>query len=402
LEDYKRNQTWIAQGCLTNSKHENSFIRGVYPKTCRGGSNSTLIVKDGVKYTKYIDFICGLGTNLFGYGNNRICDAINSAIRNGISHSLPTHYEGLAAEKLSVLFPWIEKYKFLCTGTDACVAAVRAARSYTNRLDVLVEGYHGWADQFVSLTPPAKGVTPHSNIKLLKSIEDITSEVAAVIIEPIIIDHSVGRIQWLKDLRQKCTETGTVLIFDEVITGFRYLNHSVSKNYKIFPDLVCFGKAIGSGIPLSAVGGKAEILDCEYFVSSTNAGNVAGLAACIAGVEMLTGSPDYNIERLWESGEFFMSQFNEMHEGVKIVGYPTRGSFVGDPLVKALLFQECCRGGVLFGPSWFFNFDHVKETDFVLETCRSVLSRITRNEIELEGEMPQSPYAERVRHNEKA
>ena len=399
MDDYKRNKTWIGQNCLTNSKHENSHIRGIYPKTVIAGTNATLIARDGANYKRYIDFICGLGTNLFGYGNNKICDAINRSIRNGISHSLPTHYEGLAAEKLSMLFPWVEKYKFICTGSQACSAAVKMARAYTGRYIALSEGYHGHDDMFVSLTPPANGIPPHPHMAKLTNLSDITEHVAAVIVEPIITDNSVERIQWLADLRQKCTETGTVLIFDEVITGFRYLNYSVSQNYKIRPDLMCLGKAIGSGIPLAAVCGRSDILDGNYFVSSTNAGNVAGLAACIAGVELLTGSPDYNIERLWESGQYFINKFNEMHDGIKLEGYPTRGSFVGDPMVKALFFQECCRGGVMFGPSWFFNFDHLSDMDFVLETCESVLNRINRGEIKLEGMMPESAFAAKVREN---
>ncbi len=398
MEDYKRNKTWIAQGCLTNSKHENCHVGGIYPKCVVGGGNSTLIDTNG---KRYIDFICGLGTNLFGYGNNHICTAINAAIRNGITHSFPTHYEGIAAEKLAMLFPWIEKYKFLTSGSEACLASIRIARSATGRLSVLSEAYHGWGDSFTSLTPPANGIPPHNYISPLQNIEQISAGIAAVIIEPIITDHSPERIQWLKDLRQKCTETGTILIFDEVITGFRYLNHSVTRKYGVKPDLVCFGKAMGSGIPLACVGGSAELMDGEYFVSSTNAGSVAGLAACIAGVELLTGSSEYNIERLWESGMFFINRFNELHPDIQIEGYPTRGRFTGDALTRALMFQECCRAGVLFGPSWFFNFDHIKDIDFVLETCSSVLDRIKRDEIRLEGAMPTSPFSERVR-NEKA
>ena len=395
MTPYQQNQKRIGQGCLTNSKHENSFVKGVYPKTVKGGRCSTLIDSNG---KEYIDFICGLGTNLFGYGNHFINSAIMNGIQSGISHSLPTHFEGIAAERLCELFPWVDKFKFLCTGSDACMASVRMARSYTKRLKVLVEGYHGIADMFVSLTPPAEGIAPHPDIRLLRDLNDIGKDIAAVIVEPVITDCSEERIKWLKDLREKCTENGVVLIFDEVITGFRYKNFSVARNYGVFPDLMCLGKAIGSGIPISAVAGRKDLLDGNYFISSTNAGSVAGLSAAIAAVDLLTGSSDYNINRLWESGQVFMNRFNKITPEIQIEGYPTRGAFKGDLLKRSLLFQECCKSGVLFGPSWFFNFSHVNDTDTVIDICSSSWARIERGEIELEGELPQSPYAERVRN----
>lgn len=394
MDDYKRNKTYIAQGCLTNSKHERTHIQGVYPRLTNQGSGSVLVGSDG---KEYIDFICGLGTNLFGYGNQKICMDISMALSRGISHSLPTKWEGIAAERLTELFPWVEKFKFLCTGSEVCASAIKMARAYTGRMKVLSAGYHGHLDPFVSLTPPASGVPHHDSICLLNSFDQICSGTAAVIIEPIITDTSEKRIEWLRALQKKCHDNGVILIFDEVITGFRYADYSVSHHHKIYPDLICLGKAMGSGIPIAAVAGRADILDGDYFVSSTNAGSVAGLAAAIAAVDLLMGCSDYRIDRLWESGQFFMNRFNKMCEDIQIEGYPTRGSFTGDPHKIALLFQEACKSGILFGPSWFFNFGHVADMDTVLDSCESILARIGRNEIELEGKMPSSPFAEKVR-----
>lgn len=370
-------------------------MKGVYPKVVVGGRGCHLYTKDG---KGYVDYICGLGTNLFGYGNYEITSAVAKAMQSGTSHSLPTHIEGLAAEKLTELFPWVEKFKFLCTGSEGCSAAIRMARAYTGRSNVLVDGYHGWHDQFVSLTPPATGIPPQNGITLLKSIDDINEDIAAVIIEPIITDASESRIAWLNELRDRCSKTGAILIFDEVITGFRYINYSVSNNYRIFPDLMILGKAMGSGIPMSGVAGRKDILDGEYFVSSTNAGSVAGLSAAITAVNLLTGVPDYKIDRLWEDGDYFMRKFNAIIPDVQIEGYPTRGAFKGDLLKRSLLFQECCKSGVLFGPSWFFNFHHARETEHVLNIVRGCWARIERGEIELEGELPKSPFAEKVRN----
>ena len=359
------------------------------------GRKSALKDTDGIEY---IDFICGLGTNLFGYGNNRVNSAISKAIAGGISHSLPTTKEGECAERLTELFPFVEKFKFLCTGSEVCSAAIRMARSYTGRSKVLSEGYHGWSDAFVSLTPPADGVPKHPDMSMLKpDFSNLDEDTAAVIIEPFITDTSEARIAWLKALRSLCTKRGIVLIFDEVITGFRYRNHSVSQDIKVIPDLICLGKAMGSGIPIAAVAGNTDILDGDYFVSSTNAGSVAGLAAAIAAVDLLGGVPSYNINRLWDSGKYFLKQFNKLHPGLTIEGYPTRGAFKGDDKTKALFFQECAKSGILFGPSWFFNFDHVHDMDFVLDSCAAILERIKRDEITLEGMMPTSAFAEKAR-----
>ena len=249
---------------------------------------------------------------------------------------------------------------------------------------------------FTSLTPPANGVPANVLIsKLAPDLSNISKDIAAVIVEPIITDDSAERIKWLEDLRWKCDQAGAVLIFDEIITGFRFNKYSVSKTYKIYPDLLCLGKAMGSGIPIACVAGDASLMDGDYFVSSTNAGSVAGLAACIETINMLTGVPDYDVEKLWKSGGYFIREFNKLNQNIQIEGYHTRGVFKGDDLVKALFFQECCKSGVLFGPSFFFNFDHIRQSEVVLEICKSILERI--KEVTLIGSLPKKPIAERVR-----
>jgi acetylornithine/succinyldiaminopimelate/putrescine aminotransferase len=188
-----------------------------------------------------------------------------------------------------------------------------------------------------------------------------------------------------------------LLIFDEVITGFRFPKFSVSNYYGITPDLICLGKAMANGMPISVVGGNADVMNCgEYFVSSTFAGETLSLAAALKTMTLL--QTKYDLNDLWERGKVFLAQFNALYpEKLWIEGYPTRGAFKGDDLVKALFWQEACRAGVLFGPSWFFNFCHPPVTDLVVSTCRDIVGRIKTGSVRLLGNMPTTPFAQKAR-----
>lgn len=392
---YQRSKLSIAQGALTNSKNPSSFVFGVYPTHVHHGQKAQLVLEGGARY---IDYICGLGANLFGYGNEKIADAVRHVLYQGWSHSLPTHHEVEASEALKTLFPWVETFKFVKTGTDACSAALRIARNATGRSLVLSEGYHGWSDGFVSLTKPACGVPDQTGIAKLERLEQIDESVAAVIVEPVITDWSIERRRWLEGLREVCSKSGALLIFDEIITGFRFQKHSVAKAFGIEPDLICLGKSIANGLPLSAVGGKYKVMDDpKYFVSSTFAGEILSLVACKAVIDLIKKDTKYDVELLWNLGKRFLDRFNEISDRVKIEGYPSRGVFVGDPLDVALFHQEAAKARILFCKSWFFNWDLAEHTDVVINTCSDILGRIHRGEVQLEGELPQSPFSMKVR-----
>ncbi len=398
---HRRAQDAIAQGALTNSKRVSCHVEGVYPSHLSRGRGCHVWDTSG---KKYVDHICGLGTNLLGYANERVNAAIFEQMQKGASLSLGTTLEVEAAEKLKELFPFVDVVKFLKSGSEACSAAIRIARAATGRPLVLSEGYHGWHDAFVSLTPPALGVPLEDGsfpigyaMAKLGSYAFECGDVAAIIVEPIITDASRERIEWLKQLREECTKHGVLLIFDEIITGFRTPKYSVAAQCGIEPDLICLGKAIANGMPLAAVGGKYAVMNCgEYFVSSTYAGETLSLAAAKATMTLL--QTKYSLEDLWLYGADFRDRFNALWPGgVTIEGYPSRGAFKGDATVKALFFQEACKAGVLFGPSFWFAFDHVGEYKATLDLCRDILTRVRLGEVKLEGLMPQSPFAQKVR-----
>jgi glutamate-1-semialdehyde 2,1-aminomutase len=268
-------------------------------------------------------------------------------------------------------------------------------------LKVLSEGYHGIGDMFVSLTEPANGVPKDPNIERLdpKLNEEQIATASAVIIEPIITDWSDERRQWLQRLRDLCTKHDTILIHDETITGFRFPKYCVSQYFNILPDLIVIGKAMAGGMPLAAVGGKREVMDGNYFVSSTYAGEILSLAACKRVCELLESDHEYKIDRLWEAGGNFITAFNKVmaDTGLELKGYPTRGVFEGDPIIKTLFFQEAAKAKMLFCNSWFYNWKLIDNDYYFQQFLRDFRQGLTLGKIQLEGQMPLSPFADQMR-----
>ncbi len=401
MDYFNRAERCIGQGTTTNSKHWNSHVKGIYPTHIKSSNGCWLIDTED---QKYLDFICGLGTNLLGYGHPLVEKEVEKYRHQGKSPSFPHILEVEVAEQLKQIFPWVERWKFLKTGSEACAAAVRMARAHTGKNYIISEGYHGWHDLFTSLTSPAKGVVDNHFAKKMDDFTLTCNEVAGVITEPIQTDESKKRIKNITELNDFCSaqlinKNKIVNIHDEVITGFRYKSYSVSKYYDIRPDLIIIGKAMANGYPLAAVGGSAEILDGDYFVSSTYAGEVCSLAACKAVLDILRTKPEFHIDRLWEAGKKFLNAFNEASAplGFKIEGYATRGIFKGNDLNIALFMQEACLSGILFGKSWFISMAHLSVLDQAIESVKDILGKMERKLPKLKGEMPKSPFSMKVR-----
>ena len=197
-------------------------------------------------------------------------------------------------------------------------------------------------------------------------------------------------------MREWCDQTGTLLIFDETITAYRFHGHSVTRFFNIIPDLWIGGKAVGGGLPLSVIGGRKDVMEADYFVSSTWAGDRMALAAGCEAIDLLHG--DFSTDTLWHFGDEFIEKFNAISTQVQIVGYPTRGVFeyIG-PQFKHLFMQEMCRAGVLIGPSWFYNKFLHDEMQNVLSIARAVVKKILSGRVALEGRGPVSPFAEKQR-----
>jgi glutamate-1-semialdehyde 2,1-aminomutase len=390
-ETSKLAERYIAQTSLTNSKRPESFVKGVYPTHVLSGNGCVLTDTTG---KKYVDFICGLGTNLLGYGNLEISGAVTTAFRSGATLSLSTVEEIKIAQKIEEIMPFVERLKIVKTGSEGCTAAVRIARAYTKRDLILSEGYHGWHDELASLMPPALGISGKFNIE--KFTPERIKDAAAVILEPVITDWSRHRIEALRQLSEDCKKHKTLLIFDETITALRFPNFCVANYAGVKPDLMIFGKALGGGMPISIVGGRSDVMNCgEYFVSGSFCGERTSIAAGLKTIELL--QKKNNIQDLWDNGSVFIKTFNEMNLGVQIEGYPTRGVLKGDELPKALFMQEACKAGLLFGASWFYSFPHIKEFAGIFSTLKQVELKLKIGNVRLEGELPKSPFAQKMR-----
>lgn len=397
-----RAEAVIAHGALTNSKRPQSFVEGVYPTHLARGIGAEVWDVDG---NKYVDFICGMGAHLFGYRNQEIDDAVARQIRQGTIFSLGTELEVEVAEALTSKFCQIEQLRFLKTASEACSAAVRIARAFTGKHYVISSGYHGWHDEFTGLTPPATGVPPShfmqpfpeaGFVPVASGPRNLVANTAALIVEPVIVDASEERLRYLRELVSACRRENILIVFDETITGLRFPSLSVAKHIGVSPDLTVMGKAIGGGYPLALVGGRRAVMSCDYFVSSTFAGDCIALAAAKAALKLI--NEPGTVDDLHRTANRFCEQFNSIApELVRIEGYGTRGAFIGDDMNKALFMQECVKAGILFGPSFFYGTTHHHHDDFVLSTAKAVFNRMRTGQVRLEGKVPQKPYAQKAR-----
>jgi glutamate-1-semialdehyde aminotransferase len=338
---------------------------------------------------------------LFGHNNTFLNQAMFHQMYYGTVYSLGSMLEVETAERFQSIFPFIKRLRFLKTGSEACSASIKIARAFNGKNIVLSEGYHGWHDEFVSLTPPAYGVAKHNDPSILPLNETTLTTinlktVSAIIVEPVITDMSQARFDYLNKLREICDKNKIILIFDETITGYRFPSLCVASYCNVIPDLIVLGKAIGGGLPLSLVGGDKKVMEADYFVSSTFAGDCLSLATAKEASHLIKST--YDINALWNYGKAFKDQFNEICKGfISIEGYNTRGVFKADRMIMALYFQEMCKAGVLFCSTWFYNKHLHEELENVLNITKSVINKIRLGEVKLEGKLPVVPFAQIIR-----
>lgn len=370
----------IAQGCLVYSKRSDQFIEGVYPTHVVSAQNCTLYADDG---KPYIDMCGGLGSNLIDCSNN---------------YTLPSVKEVILAEMIRERISFVEKMRICKNGGDACQAAVRIARAYTKRKNGYGTGYHGSLNWCIAAEKPGagcvdEGYTKFPNIDdLIERLQADKEPVAYVIVEPVELDMSRERREKLESLRSICSKKGIVLIFDEVITGFRVPEYCFSQYWKIEPDLITFGKPIANGYPISVIGGRAKIMDTPgYFVSYTFAGEESSLDSAIKTIEALTPQA---IERLWGNGEWFQNRINAIKpEKIKLVGIPTKAVWVGDLEYKALFWQQMLYKGVLCGKALHITFSHSRSilSDVIIKAVQSI-DEIESGSVKLNGSLPQEVF----------
>ncbi len=290
---------------------------GGNPRFIEKGFGSKIYDVDG---NEYIDFIGSWGPHIFGHRPDFIIKSVEDALLNGTSFGAPTEAEVKIAELIIELVPSIEMVRLVNSGTEATMSAIRLARGFTKKDKIIkFEGcYHGHSDAFLikagsgALTfgvPTSPGVTKGTaNDTLTARFNDINSvkelidknkgEIAAIIIEPVAGNMGViaGEMDFLKSLRELCSKEEIVLIFDEVMTGFRLAKGGAQEIYGIKPDLTTLGKIIGGGMPVGAFGGKKEIMSLlapsgSVYQAGTLSGNPIAVSAGLASLRYIKNNP---------------------------------------------------------------------------------------------------------------
>ena len=385
----------------TFSKAPYSYVEGIYPTYLSHGKGSHVFDVDN---NEYIDFVLGLGPIILGYNYTAVNKAIKKQLSKGISFSIPHTIEIEASKTINSIIPGAEMIRFAKTGSDAGTAAIRAARAITKRDNIAYWGGGGvWHDWFTIITSRNEGIPKilrkmiqkfeYNNIESLKILfEKWKGEVAAVYMEPMMTEFP--KKNFLMDVKKLTKKHGTVLIFDEVITGFRYANGGAQELLKIQADIVVFGKGIANGMPLAAITGKRKHMEKfnDIFYSTTYGGETLSLAASMAVINEIKTKPV--IKHCWKLGEELMSKFNkltnEVDVKIKMEGIPIRSSVIckdanNNPslLIKSLFYQEMIKRGILLGPGYvFLSYSHSqKDLKKTLEAAEKSL-KIVKKAIE--------------------
>lgn len=354
----------IPLGAQTFSKSKLQYPKNA-PFFVTHGDGAYVYDADG---NDYVDLVSGLLPNILGYRDPDVDQAIRDQLCRGISFSMSTTLETELAYRLANYIPCAEMSRFGKTGTDVTTAAVRLARAYTDKPLVLKakNGYHGWAAWSTVLDPMRSlgtyddgghvGQFPYGDIENIRKF--YPKGVAAIIVEP------ETNPEFLKQLRQMCDETGIILIFDEAITGFRFGMGGAQKFYGVTPDLACFGKAMGNGMPTSALCGKRDIMKLMEKVcfSGTFFGETLSLAAAIATIDKLDRCDVprhlFNIGALLTQRVALLLGKHSLLDDIDISGgHPSlmRLTFK-DPRVRTLFMESMIEQGVLIIASHNVNY----------------------------------------------
>jgi glutamate-1-semialdehyde 2,1-aminomutase len=369
---------------------------GGNPLFIKRAKGAYLYDEDG---NEFVDLINSWGPMILGHANPEVEQAVREALSGSPSFGAPTAREGEMAELICSLVPSVEKVRLVNSGTEATMSAIRVARAYTSRDKIIkMEGcYHGHGDSFLIAagsgamtfgTPDSPGVTKgtakdtllarFNDLQMIaKIIEDNRDEVAAVILEPVV--GNMGCVApnagYLKGLRDICDKHKIVLIFDEVMTGFRLSLGGAQELYNVMPDMTTLGKIIGGGLPVGAYGGKKEIMDCvsplgPVYQAGTLSGNPLAMAAGLAMLKQLQNNPSV-YKTINKTGALLADELRKQLNEAKVKGSVNQvGSmftlFFGDQPVTdfdsakgcdtkrfAAYFQSMLRQGIYLAPSQF-------------------------------------------------
>jgi glutamate-1-semialdehyde 2,1-aminomutase len=390
----KRAEQSIPLGSQTFSKSKTAYPNGVSPLFIERGVGCNVWDVDGNKFT---DYVSGLLSVSLGYCDQDVDAAVIKQLQSGVTFSLPHRLEMEVAEMLVDMIPCAEMVRFGKNGSDVTSAAIRLARASTGNDHIAVCGYHGWQDWYIGSTSRDLGVPEttkalthtftYNDIDSLKTLfEHPTNKFSAVIMEPMNLYYpDPGYLQAVKDL---CHSHGALLIFDEIITGFRFSAGGAQELFSVTPDLATFGKGMANGYPLSAIVGRRDIMLLmeDIFFSGTFAGETLSLAATKATLAKI--SAQSVIEHISALGEQLKQGLQQLLSDMdnpfwlNLTGHPT-WSFLqifdspsySSWQLKSLFSQEMSQRGILLGGCHNLNYSHQEhDIEILLSAYKEVLA----------------------------
>lgn len=387
---YERAQPIMTPVTQTLAKGPGQYINGVAPKYLRKGKGAHVWDVDG---NEYLDYNMAIGPLSLGYAYPRVDEAIIEQLKDGITFSMMHELEVELAELVHQVIPNAQAIRISKTGADVTSAAVRVARAYTGRSKVLCCGYHGWHDWYIAVTSRSAGIpTEIKDLSATFEYNDIASvkealddDVAAVILEPFVFE--APKDNFLQELKTLCEANGTLLIFDEMWTGFRIAVGGAQEYFGVVPDLACYSKAFANGMPISLLTGRRDVMELfekEVFFFTTFGGEALSLAAAVATIrEMIEKNvPAY----LAEKGKKLKDGYNALAAELGIAGYTRCTGYdcrslvvfdaaAGNPLeVKSYVQQELIKRGILWSGFHNMSFSHTDaDVEYTLKAYREVL-----------------------------
>lgn len=392
----------------TFSKSYMQWVKGAAPLFAERGEGARVWDVDG---NEYIDYVLGLLPIVLGYCDPDVDAAIKDQLSRGIIFSLATELEAELAEELARLIPSAEMTRFGKNGSDVTTAAIRLARAYTGRDHVVVAGYHGWHDWYIGSTVRDLGVpaavsalTYKVEYGDLEELEELfkrdADKIACFILEPESIASPPPG--YLENVRSLCDQYGIVLVFDEIVTGFRTSLGGVQSVYGVVPDMSCFGKAMGNGMPISALVGKKEIMVLcnDIFFSTTFGGEALSLAAALATLRKMEA---LDVPKLIQRhGAYLKAGLNDLAESCQLESVVQASgtdwwprltvSASGDAdqnLVASLLRQFFAESGLLLGATFNICLAHVDD-DVASETMKKARRALEHLKYALGQSSPES------------
>jgi glutamate-1-semialdehyde 2,1-aminomutase len=374
----------------TLAKGPGQFMKGVAPKYLKRGKNAHVWDVDG---NEFIDYNMGIGPISLGYCYDKVDAAIINQLKDGITFSLMHELEVELSELVHSIIPNAESIRISKTGADVCSAAVRISRAFTGRSKVLCCGYHGWHDWYIGITSRDKGIPSevkdlthtfdYNNIDSL--ISSLDEDTACVILEPFIFD--APKDNFLQKVQDACKKNGTLLIFDEMWTGFRVALGGAQEYFGIKPDLAVYSKAFANGMPISLLTGRKDVMQLfekDVFFFTTFGGEALSMAAAIA---TITEMKEKNVSAaLDKKGALLKDGYNKLAEELGIASYTkcsgyncrsivTFDASASDPLIlKSFVQQEMIKRGVLWAGFHNMCFTHSDEDiAYTLKAYREVL-----------------------------